>query len=756
MSTTARKRPRSPRVTSFELPPGRAARLLAALQRGDVLLRLAFCLVAALTICALCRAWAPSFAFREAWVPPRDVSARVAFQRPDPQGTEKARERAAAQEPYVYMQNPKELQLLRGNLDLALLEITSAATLGDLRENLWKEFQPSSGDPDRQANLEQQHQEEQFEQFRAALGGQAGLDAIKAAVGRALAPMEQQGLLEKLPEQHGEGNRKEIVVYPFGRPTEQYLVQVNDVLIGDASALKKRLDEELQKPDAAERIFYWLRPRLRSTLSLDPVETQRRREAAVAAVPQQFTFYDVGMVLAPRALPLSVDTLQILRAEHEKWLAQQSGWYAVQRTSAILLLIAALMALCGYYVYYREPALLESTYNFSLLLVAAVATMAMVSWTSAEPARAEIIPVLLFGMTFGIAFHRDVALLLSMSLAVLVAVTCGQGIGAFLILSGTAVAAILQLGRIRARSKLIRVAALAASVTFLLSLGVTLLEEQPLGAASLAYSGRNALWTFVAGFLMTGLLPAVEKVFGVLTEISLLELGDASHPLLQELVRRAPGTYNHSINVASIAEAAAESVGAKGLLVRVGAYFHDIGKMLKPDYFVENQGPAGNRHDTLNPAMSTLIIIAHIKDGADLARQHRLPAPMIHFIEQHHGTTLVEYFYQRASQQSESNPDGGAVHESSFRYPGPKPQTIEAAVLMLADAVESASRTLAEPTPARIEGLVDDIAMKRLLDGQFDECGLTLQQLRSIQQSMVKSLTAVYHGRVKYPAQQTA
>ena len=268
---------------------------------------------------------------------------------------------------------------------------------------------------------------------------------------------------------------------------------------------------------------------------------------------------------------------------------------------------------------------------------------------------------------------------------------------------------------------------------------------------------RFGLWSLFAASLMSGgLLPFVERLFGVQTDLSLLELGDISHPLLQELVRRAPGTYNHSINVASIAEAAAESIGAEGLLVRVGAYFHDIGKMLKPGYFVENQGQDANRHDSLVPAMSTLIIIAHIKDGADLARQHHLPEPIIDFIQQHHGTTLVEYFYRRANERSEADPDGGEVDESAFRYPGPKPQTKEAAVLMLADAVEGASRALVEPTPARIESLVHEIAMKRLLDGQFDECGLTLQELATIEDSLVKSLTAVYHGRVKYPGPKTA
>jgi hypothetical protein len=265
-----------------------------------------------------------------------------------------------------------------------------------------------------------------------------------------------------------------------------------------------------------------------------------------------------------------------------------------------------------------------------------------------------------------------------------------------------------------------------------------------------------AIWAVIAGSLMTCLLPLVEKLFKVQTDLSLIELGDPAHPLLQELVRRAPGTYNHSITVASLAEAAAEAIGARALLVRVGAYFHDIGKMLKPGYFAENQGQGDNRHRSLVPAMSTLVIIAHVKDGADLARQSKVPEPIIDFIQQHHGTTLVEYFYRQASESKKADPNGSEVDESSFRYPGPKPQTKEAGILMLADAVESASRVLVEPTPARIGSLVEDISRKRLLDGQFDECGLTLEEVRQINDSLIKSLTAVYHGRVKYPGQETA
>jgi putative nucleotidyltransferase with HDIG domain len=210
------------------------------------------------------------------------------------------------------------------------------------------------------------------------------------------------------------------------------------------------------------------------------------------------------------------------------------------------------------------------------------------------------------------------------------------------------------------------------------------------------------------------------------------------------------------MTVATLAEPAAEAIGANALLARVGSYFHDIGKMLKPQYFIENQ-TGENRHDALEPALSTLIIIGHVKDGVALGEQYRLPRPIINFIQQHHGTTLVEYFYREALKQQESAGAPprveGVPHplEPSFRYPGPKPQSRENGVVMLADAVESASRALALPTPSSLRKLVHDILMKRLLDGQFEESGLTLTELHVVEESLCKGLIALYHSRIKYP-----
>jgi putative nucleotidyltransferase with HDIG domain len=366
-------------------------------------------------------------------------------------------------------------------------------------------------------------------------------------------------------------------------------------------------------------------------------------------------------------------------------------------------------------------------------------------------------------MVIAVVYDQELAILTAFVLALIVTFSTTGNLGQFAVLLSVAVASVLPLASVPSRSTLIKVGFWSAGACFLVTWGSGLLLGQ-------SYTGdfndptlflkslRGAGWCLVAGYLVAGSLPFIESWFGVVTNISLLEMSDVSHPLLQELVRRAPGTYNHSISVATLGETAAESIGANGLLVRVGAYFHDIGKMLKPHYFVENvvEGME-SRHENLAPAMSTLIIIGHVKDGVDLARQHNVPQAIIDFIEQHHGTTLVEYFYHEAARLAEEQPQWRTtVEESAFRYPGPKPQSREAGVMMLADAVESASRTLSDPTPKRIETLVHELTLKRLLDGQFDECSLTLSEIQQVEDSLVKSLIGIYHGRIKYPEQRTA
>jgi len=487
--------------------------------------------------------------------------------------------------------------------------------------------------------------------------------------------------------------------------------------------------------------------------------------------------FAAGDTIVEGGKPLTPRDLQVLHAEHLTHTGQANWSDRLFYSLAKIGIVLALYALCGYYVYFHDRVLLSDWRRLTRLLVIVVVTVTAAVLVSRDAWRAECVPLVLFGMTLAIVSRREVALVLSLAVALVITLSLGQGLHELMVLTAAVSGPVIMLDRVRSRTKLIYVGLYGAAIMFVAVVGIGLLADQTFGAmyaagwspvdegltAQAGFATKlmsGAAWyaacVILAGFLMTGLLPFTERLFDVQTDISLLELGDAAHPLLQELAQRAPGTYNHSINVAALAETAADRIGANGLLVRVGAYFHDIGKMLKPLYFVENQGRDGNQHDSLVPAMSTLVIIAHVKDGVDLGRQYRLPQSIIAFIEQHHGTTLVEYFYRQAERQVAEAQQGGKVEEASFRYPGPKPLTKESAVLMLADAAESACRTLVEPTPARIEGLVHEITMKRLLDGQFEKCGVTLMELNVIEESLVKSLTAVYHGRIKYPDQQTA
>ncbi|MCS7159134.1 MAG: HDIG domain-containing protein [Gemmatales bacterium] len=521
--------------------------------------------------------------------------------------------------------------------------------------------------------------------------------------------------------------------------------------------------------------------------------------------------YPQGSVLVSAHQPISEKQLALLRAEHAAYLQTLTFQDHLRRWLGILLVAGAvttLLAVCALRYY---PACAYDTRKLSLVCFSVVVGVGLGVLFGQAPWYAAVLPLMMLAMVLSLATPQGLAFLLVVSLALLVTLAHGASLERhFVVLASGLVACVLMLRRVRRRSQLVTVSFWSGVVFALMSLAVGLLTEQTWTLIAFD-AGRRFFYSLLAGFCLTGLLPFIEKMFGVVTDISLLELADGSHPLLQELLRRAPGTYTHSMTVATLAEAAAEHVGANPLLCRVGAYFHDIGKMLKPHYFVENQ-TGENRHTGLTPAMSALIIIGHVKDGVALGQQYRLPQPILDIIEQHHGTTLVEYFYREALRKlrdelagngeptlrggesgrsaegscatSEVNgTTNGPPHaapmissdlaserakalsqadryaevlESNFRYPGPKPQTREAGIVMLADAVEGAARALHEPSPASLQKLVHELLLKRLLEGQFDESGLNLTELRLIEESLGKNLIALYHARVKYPEAKSA
>jgi cyclic-di-AMP phosphodiesterase PgpH len=253
---------------------------------------------------------------------------------------------------------------------------------------------------------------------------------------------------------------------------------------------------------------------------------------------------------------------------------------------------------------------------------------------------------------------------------------------------------------------------------------------------------------FLTCIIVLGVLPIFEYLFRTLTNISLLELADFNHPLLQRMVMEAPGTYHHSLIVGNISEAACRAIGANALLARVGAYYHDIGKMVKPGYFSENQSDDLSKHDNLSPSISKMIIMNHIKEGVDLAQKYRLSPILISFIQQHHGSSLVYYFYRRALEKLEEEQE---VEEEGFRYPGPKPNTKETAIVLLADSVEAATRALRDHSPKKVEEAVHKIINNKFIDRQLDECDLTLNDLEKISEVFIRFLSGIYHSRAEYP-----
>jgi cyclic-di-AMP phosphodiesterase PgpH len=737
-STRAQLRPSNP----IALQQGRSAR------QRERLARLAVVGIAVLVIAAILHGAGPPFTYRLGQRPSREIRVNVPkFERRNLIETNTKRQLEAGKIAPSMVNDPAPLRDLCERLIDLVDAVAKAPRIEDLPENLRAAW------PLNDAKLEVLKKATATSQRRQDLHRQ---------IEEAFAPLIRDGLLGPNPLPRHEDSSRSFAVHALGQdPSEAHLVprdRVASERVGKTDGpVYREFVAAFSSPEVGPVLFDLVADKLTGTPTLTYEEryTTQQREKARASVQDVFDPYRRGDMLVEQDQEILEDHLMLLRLEHDVANAQLSVGAKFQRIGSAIVLVAALFALIGYYVQRHEPEIAGDLSRITALCALIVVAIGLVRLLALQPWDAELIPIAITAMVLAVAYNPHFALMVTFALCLLTSLALGTGIGHFLVIMGGTAAGVLTLNEVRTRTKLIKVGATAALGYFVLTWATGLWQNQAVGLVA-SDSLWRAGWGLMAGFFLGGSLPFVETSFGIVTGISLLELGDITHPLLQELVRRAPGTHNHSITVGAIAESAAEKIGANALLVRIGAYFHDIGKMLKPHYFVENQAGAANRHANLAPAMSTLIIIGHVKDGVDLGRQHHLPERIIDLIEQHHGTTLVEYFYHEANRRNDGNPDAATIQESAFRYPGPKPQTKEAGILMVADAVESASRTLSEPTPARIEGLVRDLIEKRLRDGQFDECGLTLREIGEIRESLIKSLIGIYHGRVKYPEQRTA
>lgn len=492
---------------------------------------------------------------------------------------------------------------------------------------------------------------------------------------------------------------------------------------------------------AAEKL---LEPLVQPNMISNPEATARNREAARAAV-------EPALLLR--------NTLIISEGEPvtEKQLAQLESLGLVRGLQAdypgyvgLFLLLLIIFTMTGIYLSIFVKNVYNSLSLLSLLGLVTIITLLFI--IVATYFSGYWIPVAMGAILITVMFGYRLAVLMNLVFALLIALITGGEFTYLLVALMGGLVAVYAVSRVSQRSDLAKAGLYVAATNTAVIIAVFLL----LGNLSLEYGLLKELgYALVAGIangllssiIAIGMLPYLESAFGVTTAITLLELSNPNHVLLRRLLTKAPGTYYHSMMVCNLAEAAAEAVNADALLTRVGAYYHDIGKLKRPYFFSENQLSGQNPHQKISPNLSALIIGAHVKDGVELARKHRLPAVIADIIRQHHGTSLISFFYQQALESNHQE----KVPVEKFRYEGPLPQTKESAIIMLADSVEAGVRSLSKPVSSRVEGLIRRIIKEKLNDGQMDECNLTLKELDQIGDAFVGIMSGIYHARIEYP-----
>lgn len=363
-----------------------------------------------------------------------------------------------------------------------------------------------------------------------------------------------------------------------------------------------------------------------------------------------------------------------------------------------------------------------------------------------------LFPAALAGMLIKILIDEKLAILISLVLAVCGSILFNEGVAGSLNFSEgiyiifNSLSAVLFLSTQNQRLKILQAGSFSALVNLLTIVALMYLSNGQFTGLEFGYYFTAALVSGIGSAVLTiGLLPFLEASFGILSTIRLIELSNPNHPLLRKILMEAPGTYHHSVMVANLSESACEAIGANGLLARVGSYYHDIGKTKRPNFFIENQMHGENPHDKLPPERSASIIIAHAADGSQILKKHHLPKEIVDITEQHHGTTLLKFFYHKALQE---DPE---TKEEAYRYPGPKAQSKESAVVGIADSVEAAVRSLSKPTPETIESLIRKIVADRLSDGQLNECDLTLKEVEIVTNTLCETMKGIFHSRIEYP-----
>ncbi len=497
----------------------------------------------------------------------------------------------------------------------------------------------------------------------------------------------------------------------------------------------------------------------RPNLLVDEEETQAAREIAAAAVPTSMRAVEEGEAIVRRGDRVSEEHLYILAAMAREDQPERGG--VMLRFGGMALLVLVCVIAMGMYLWrFHSPDLTGLRY-LAILGLAGIGTTVFARVATVIPLPGDTVyavPVAGVTMAVAVLLQPRVGIMLSLLLGLLVGEVSGHNLEAMVVATVGGIAGVYGALGIRHRLHILKAALLVACANVLTITALELLRAVPAGEISITSLGGDLMWGAVnaglSGIVAAVSVPVLEHVFNLVTDSKLLELADLNQPVLKRLEQEAPGTYQSSLVVGALAEASARAIGANGLLARVGAYYHDIGKVTKPSYFGENESTGNGKsdHDRISPRMSNLVLLSHVKSGVELGAKYRLPGRILDLIQQHHGTTMTAYFYDRAR---ETEVEGEEVRDSDFRYPGPKPQTKEAALLLLSDSVEAAVRSLEQPGPKQIRDTVDQVIKTKVDDRQLDECDLNLRDLSLVSESFTRTLVSHYHRRVKYPEVKT-
>lgn len=566
-----------------------------------------------------------------------------------------------------------------------------------------------------------------------------------------------------------------------GEVTMRHVQSVEEAL----TYLRVNLSGEDMPRDVTLALFRLLRNGVTPNLIFDRDATAQREQAAVAELKPVVVGVARGQTIIEPGTRVTNEQFEMFNA-HRRAL-RDSGTIQLDENLQLfgrVLLVLAMVLASVFYIRLEDRETFQSNGRLGLLALVVILNISLVrtvfalgtldffvthnTWASTLPyiAASAFAPLIV-----AILIDAGSAIFMALFISIFTGVIYGNRLDLLVITFLASTVAIFACRDVRKRGKVVRAAGLGGLTVAIFALLVGVADQLPFPTL-LQQFGAGLASGVITGIIVVGLLPMLESLFQRTTDITLLELTDYNHPLLRRMQLEAPGTYHHSLVVAQLAENACNAIGANPLLARVCALFHDIGKTNKPEYFIENQRTRGNPHDESNPSLSALIIKSHVKDGVDLARKHRLPKAVIDVIQQHHGTSLIRYFYHRAVTHAQGSfapfqrPDSksplppglepAAVSESTYRYDGPIPQFKESAVILLADGVEAATRTLRKVTPQSLGELIDALFRERIEDGQLDESPLTFEEIAKIKGSFTFTLLNMLHARIEYPTESAA